>query len=777
MRASALLLVLLVGCETPKVEVEPVMKMVEDLDQPYEIEVVGAVGIGTVEVPIRLSNSYGAAIPGGQVTVSVDGASAALAATSIQVDDSGYGTAVVSVDGAETFTVSIVSTDMGLAGGATGTGWGVAADAPALDIEVGLNLPDDAQEPDFFASGTGGFAAARDNMVWYVPAASGHPAHLVAALPFPVEGMWSVNLDTDGVADLVLWGDDQAVLLRGRDGGGYSWGAAWQADAGEVVGVGVDDLDGDRLPDIAIGMSTDESGNVQILSGDGAWNFEPSDALDLNFEIMGLAVADEGDDGTAEVTVLATSTGYLRRYTQSEEGWIGATGPELGEGFLTEFAGAEGAVLMPATDLNDDGDEDYVLVSPAGTSQVIKFLTIQDDVTYYTLDHNQANPALGDLNGTSPVEMVVLDAEGGSVLTFQGAGSDPQYRERSISLGTTPAPIALLDTDGDDVTDVGVASGIVQIYPGSLEEGEWQNQDRTWRAYDANLDGPLVYGDFNEDGLVDFASLSSDSGSATLELWFFSVATGDVKLVSGDELDLDGLESSSLAMCEEDGDLIFYAIVTSGSTDKLHRLRYEPGSTDLTLEASSTVAGTHVGCGDFGSGVVAVANSAGAWSAYYYNEATGSFTSTTESGTLGSVYAVTTADTDGDGTTEMVGCSDSGCTVTAGDIDGDGADEVVTGGASLSLLDDGQSSLLDGAGAVSLVDADGDGMLDVLAVDADEGRVYLLRGGAGGVAPPVLMHTTRELGGVGTLGDVSGDGLPELVVEGTDGAIIHTDAE
>jgi len=73
MRAALILLVLLVGCETPKTEVEPVMTEVADLDQPFDLQVIGGVGVGAVEVPIRLVNSYGAAIPGGSLTLSVDG--------------------------------------------------------------------------------------------------------------------------------------------------------------------------------------------------------------------------------------------------------------------------------------------------------------------------------------------------------------------------------------------------------------------------------------------------------------------------------------------------------------------------------------------------------------------------------------------------------------------------------------------------------------------------------------------------------------------------------
>ena len=520
----------------------------------------------------------------------------------------------------------------------------------------------------------------------------------------------------------------------------------------------------------------DSNAAVQVLTGDGTYAFEPTDTLDLNFTVQGITAADEGRDGTAEITVVRSSNGHLRRYTQSEEGWIGASNPDLGDGFLDEFAEV-GTVLLPTFDINDDGQNDYVLVGPSGSSQKVTFVTLEDEVTYWNLNYNQAFPTISDLNGSQPSELVTLDADGIHVVNFQGATSDPQFDTDSFDFDGALGPLAIVDTTGDGVADAGVGTEIVTLFPGTVTEGRWKTTTRTWRAYDANLDGKYIFRDLDSDGVLDIVSLTIASGSATLEIWYFDASSGDVKLVSGDDIDLDGIGADSLAMCEEDGDFIIYAAVNEGTTDQLHRLRYEPGAARLTLEASATVAGTMVACGDFAPGDVAVSNSSGGWVTYYYNSATASLTTTTNTGSLGTVYDIAAGDLDGDGNTDLVGCDTSGCSIAVGDTDGDGSDEVVYGGSVLTLEDEGDTSVVAGTGVVSMSDVDGDGLEDVVAVDEDRGRVYILRGTAGGVTPPLLLHTDREIHGPAAIGDVNGDGVLELVTGSTDGAVVHTAAD
>ena len=73
-------------------------------------------------------------------------------------------------------------------------------------------------------------------------------------------------------------------------------------------------------------------------------------------------------------------------------------------------------------------------------------------------------------------------------------------------------------------------------------------------------------------------------------------------------------------------------------------------------------------------------------------------------------------------------------------------------------------------------DIDGDGALDVLVHDATTGRVQLLRTAGRHVTWPTGWRTERPLLGAATVADMTGDGVPEVVVSDGEGRVLHTGA-
>ncbi|MDP6934957.1 MAG: hypothetical protein QGG40_18695, partial [Myxococcota bacterium] len=214
----------------------------------------------------------------------------------------------------------------------------------------------------------------------------------------------------------------------------------------------------------------------------------------------------------------------------------------------------------------------------------------------------------------------------------------------------------------------------------------------------------------------------------------------------------------------------FYALVGNEDEALLFELSVRNNGNFKLEQDGLEVDGTFVACGDFAVGGVAVSNDDGNWTSFdaSYNEAA--------SGSLGDIEALTAGDPDGDGIVELLSCAEEGCSIVAVDLDSDGADEIVTGGETLMLEGWEETVQLSGSGTVSAADADGDGTADLLAANENSGLLLVFRGLTGGVAPPQAYHTSREFHGPLHVSDVTGDGVPEIVIPGTDGTITHTAA-
>lgn len=122
--------------------------------------------------------------------------------------------------------------------------------------------------------------------------------------------------------------------------------------------------------------------------------------------------------------------------------------------------------------------------------------------------------------------------------------------------------------------------------------------------------------------------------------------------------------------------------------------------------------------------------------------------------------------------------------LSPGDITGDGIPDIVTGDPASGLIavhaGDGAGHLQPSVPATSAFgalaaigsagDVDGNGTPDLVVIVADSGELAVLLGdGKGGFAPPVVVSDGwGEFDEIAPMGDVSGDGLPDLLVRNAD---------
>jgi hypothetical protein len=762
-RPSPLLaLALLVGCDGDLTDNSTLLSPISS-GVGVAVEVSPVVGTGNLRIPVRLVNSYQAAIPGSEATVSISG----VASGSPTVDLSATGVAelAVTVTGPGAVDVTVTGSADNAETGATARSWSLDTELPGIMMSPTVPLPDVGDTAQLAASGTGGLAFAAGQRIWWQPATPGTPAAPVARMGFEVAGLESAHIDSDGVRDLVVWAGNEVVLLRGLGDAGFMWAGGWRAKEGDIVGVRATDLDADRLVDLAIGVDRSSSGVVHVLFGDGQWNFEGAEPLELTHEIRALTASDEGRDGYPDISAMSSASGTIRRHTLSDDGWIGASTFEL-----TGYEAADGARLLPQTDINDGGDEEIIIQgAPDSSAQDFVFYVISETPTHYPLNFGAYFAGLWDLDLDGAVDMLAVEDDQIHVIRWDGEGFVTEGWTGTGAGG----PVAAGPYTDDALPAIGVVSDAVTFHRGAPndDDGAWSRDRFGWRAYNTALSGPLVISDVSGDGVGDIVGFTSDP-DVVVAAWQLGLGdAGQWQVLLGGKVDVAGGEPTGLVRCGAD----YFALAGAESDATLTRIRLEQNGSTWRPAVLGSVAttGSLLACGDIDTGEsgVVVADTSGFWTTY-----------TTAlvargTGTVGATGGVALGDTDGDALGEVFGCGEVGCSVTAADLDGDGLDEVATAtaaGTTISWASEDAGTLFPGTGTLSTADIDGDGALDVLAHDAATGRTLVYRTVGSSTAWPAGWQTERELLGPVFFSDMTGDGVPELVVADVDGRVMHT---
>lgn len=759
------------GCKGCAEEAGPSAQLVALDATPTGLWVGEGVGVGTVEVPVLATNAMGAAVGGVDVTLASD---ATITPTVATIGAGGWTTAAVTADrGAWTVTATLADGTS-----ATGTAWSVGAGPGAFEY------------PAWDANGTATTtAAAGSGVAWSVGpdiwwSAQGAPPVRVASLSSAVLAMMAVAVDADGETDLLAWSADEVVLLRGRDGGGLSWGAGFSGGAGGVVGATLVNRGGDAYPDLAVAFDVEgDVGRVELYDGDGVWGFTFRDALDLPFAAYGLSTEDVDQDGEHEVTVL-TVDGLLRRFALFDGAW---TSTSLSAEY--DLGIGPGAVLWPATDVNGDGLEDVVasgpLLSGEGWQAAVATVGADEPLVYkmFSETGDYAWPdgiglGLGDLTGDGTVDLALSTPDGRlHRVAWYVADGDTEAGFHIQTFTVMPHGAAAVgEVTGDDVADVVLAGSAVAVIPGERVADDPATEDVdetvTWRPENPtttflNLRAALRphVEDIDGDGLADVVALrwGESEGAWTDELtitgWRGAATDGTGWLREGGAVVLAaaGGEPLGLAVCGTRA----YALVASGGVTKLHRFDLDADLGPVADGAALTMDAAQVVCGAFGDfEVVGLAA-----------DGTSNWVKPDGSVEQGTVYDAAVdaaaADPDGDGIDEIVTCAAEGCEVAVGDLDGDGMDDVVSSGAgTIEVTLAGEVHALASDGVPGVSDVDDDGVFELVV--GDGGKVIVYAGTTGGLAPGQGRYVWRPAYGPGVFGDLTGDGVPDAFLFGAD---------
>jgi hypothetical protein len=522
------------------------------------------------------------------------------------------------------------------------------------------------------------------------------------------------DVNRDGILDLVVAAGDGVSVLLGNGAGGF--GARLDIPTGiGTTAVAIADLNGDGRPDIVVanGDST-----LTVLLGDGAGGFALVADVPTGSTPIALALADVTGDGLIDVVVANAGDPTVSVFPGTGAGILGPR---------RDFATLPAAVDVAVVDLDFDGFPDLVVASSVGAVSVLR----------------------GAGGGTFRPATTV--ATGGIVQSVIAVDVNGDGRPDLVLARSTPAAALVLLGDGEGNFDAGTAFVNGGPEPFSIAAGDF-NQDGRPDLVTANLAGNSVTVRFNTTVFAPAGAFAP----AVPQLLSFSaldpqpvtILLGNVDNVTrtfteffdrtGPDLVVVEDAQASLALSFEGriGGFPSPFPVGGGVTAAVLADVNRDGILDLVLgrQADSGVITALLGdgAGGFGPGI--------------------------ETPSFQAPISIAVGDVNRDGLPDLM--------IATGDLDG-----VLkfAGGAGAGFGADGLV-LCGGGGvvrAVALADLNRDGILDIVAARGDSTVSVCLGNATGGFGPPI-NRAVGQFPVALAIGDVNGDGRLDVVVANAD---------
>jgi hypothetical protein len=598
------------------------------------------------------------------------------------------------------------------------------------------------------------------------------------------------DFNGDGKPDLVVTNandDNVSVLLNTTAAGASAPTFAAQETffTGQgAASVAVADLNGDGKPDLIVADAISDLISVLLNTmapGASIPSFSAQETFATGSEPFSVAVADFNGDGKPDLVVTNDSSNHPNTVSVLLNTRVPII---IIPSFAAQqtFATGPGPRSVAVADVNGDGKPDLVVTNEGANTVSVLLNTTAPGATTpsfaaqetFATGSGPVSVAVADLNGDGKPDLVVANLISNTVsvllnTTAPGSTTASFAPQETFATGVLPRSVAVADLNGDGKPDLVVANetalGTVSVLLNTTTAGATTASFAPQQTFATGSEPvSVVVGDFNGDGKPDLAVANANSSTVSVLLNTTAPGATTVSFATQQTF-ATGSAPESVAVADFNGDGRPDLVVANRDSDTVSVLlnMTTAGATTLSFTAQMTFATgslpLSVAVADFngdGRPDLVVSNRGSNTVSVLLNTTapgatTPSFAAQETFATGSNPFSVAVADLNGDGRTDLAVANVNDNTVSV-------------------LLNNVVRFALDGSPATGTI-------VDVLtAAGANAGgspQVKVFNPSGIQIASFLAFDPSFQGGVRVAVGDVNGDGVPDLIVAAGPGGGPH----